>query len=142
MTGMDQAVPALLSLLELLTRDAASEQLLQVASAARAAAAAPAEIERIEQATELVLRVRSTLTDHRRRETELAALFDTASDLAGLRDPDAVLRSIVHRARMLLGADISYLSLNDAVAGDTYMRVTDGSISSLFQQPLLRMGGG
>jgi sugar diacid utilization regulator len=142
MTGMDQAVPALLSLLELLTRDAASEQLLQVASAARAAAAAPAEIERIEQATELVLRVRSTLTDHRRRETELAALFDTASDLAGLRDPDAVLRSIVHRARMLLGADISYLSLNDAVAGDTYMRVTDGSISSLFQQLRLGMGEG
>jgi GAF domain-containing protein len=139
MTGMD-AVPALLSLLELLTRNAASEQLQQVASAAKTANSA--DLDRIEQATELALRVRHTLTDHRRRENELAALFDTASDLAGLRDPDAVLRSIVHRARMLLGVDISYLSLNDPVVGDTYMRVTDGSVSLLFQQLRLGMGEG
>jgi GAF domain-containing protein len=142
MTGMDQAVPALINLLELLTRDAASEQLLQVASAARAAGARPAESARIEQATELALRIRHTLSDHRRRETELAALFDTASDLAGLRDPDAVLKSIVHRARMLLGVDISYLSLNDEGAGGTYMRVTDGSISQPFQRLRLGMGEG
>jgi GAF domain-containing protein len=62
--------------------------------------------------------------------------------LAGLRDPDAVLRSIVHRARMLLGVDASYLSLNDPVAGDTYMRVTDGSVSLLFQRLRLGMGEG
>ena len=41
------------------------------------------------------------------------ALFDTASDLAGLRDLDAVLRAIVHRARTLLGADVAYMTLND-----------------------------
>ncbi|WP_425425999.1 helix-turn-helix domain-containing protein [Amycolatopsis xylanica] len=82
------------------------------------------------------------LARHRRREAELVALFDTASELAGQRDPDAVLKSIVHRARMLLGADLSYLSLNDPVAGDTYMRVTDGSISPLFQRLRLGMGEG
>ncbi|WP_370944106.1 helix-turn-helix domain-containing protein [Amycolatopsis sp. cg5] len=82
------------------------------------------------------------LARHRRREAELVALFDTASELAGQRDPDAVLKSIVHRARMLLGADLSYLSLNDPVVGDTYMRVTDGSISPLFQRVRLGMGEG
>ncbi|MGZ3147344.1 helix-turn-helix domain-containing protein [Lentzea chajnantorensis] len=76
----------------------------------------------------------------RRREAELAALFDTASELAGMREPDAVLRSIVRRARTLLGTDLSYLSMNDPAG--TYMRVTDGSVSPLFQQVRLGLGEG
>ncbi|MEV6896311.1 GAF domain-containing protein [Amycolatopsis sp. NPDC051372] len=117
-------------LLELLAAGASSEQL---AHAARESGA---------DATELALRVRETLTEHQRREAELTALFDTASDLARLRDPDAVLRSIVRRARTLLGVDVSYLSLNDEAAGKTYIRVTDGSVSALFQQIVLGMGEG
>ena len=76
----------------------------------------------------------------RRREAELAALFETASELAGMRDPDAVLRSIVRRARTLLGTDVSYLSMNDPAG--TYMRVTDGSFSPLFQKVRLGLGEG
>lgn len=98
--------------------------------------------ERLAHARELALRIENTLATHRRREAELTALFDTASDLARLRDPDAVLRSIVHRVRTLLGVDMSYLSLNDEQAGRTYMRVTDGSSSALFQQVTLGMGEG
>ncbi|MEU0882737.1 GAF domain-containing protein [Lentzea sp. NPDC005914] len=77
----------------------------------------------------------------RRREAELAALFETASELAGMRDPDAVLRSIVRRARTLLSTDVSYLSMNDDPNG-TYMRVTDGSFSPLFQKVRLGLGEG
>src|SRR5262249_39242328 len=87
-----------------------------------------------EAATEAALRIRHTLVEHQRRAAELSALVDTASDLARLRDPEAILRSIVHRARMLLGADVSYLSMNDDSGGPTYMRVTEGSVSALFQQ--------
>ena len=83
-----------------------------------------------------------TLRQHRRRETELTALFDTAGDLAALRDLDAVLQSIVRRARMLLGTDTAYLTLPDEEAGDTYMRVTDGSVSRLFQNLRLQLGEG
>ncbi|MQA10491.1 MAG: GAF domain-containing protein [Pseudonocardiaceae bacterium] len=72
----------------------------------------------------------------------LRQLLDTARDLARLRDPDAVLRSIVHRARMLLGADVSYLSLNDSTGSQTYMRVTDGCTSALFQRLHIGMGEG
>ncbi|WP_424982182.1 helix-turn-helix domain-containing protein [Labedaea rhizosphaerae] len=95
-----------------------------------------------EPAAEMELRVRHTLAEHRRREAELTALFDIASDLAKLRDPDAVLRLIVHRARTLLGADVSYLSLNEPSVNRTTMRVTDGSASALFQQVVLGMGEG
>ena len=36
--------------------------------------------ERLARATELALRIENTLAAHRRREAELTALFDTASD--------------------------------------------------------------
>ncbi|MFB6484837.1 helix-turn-helix domain-containing protein [Streptomyces virginiae] len=96
----------------------------------------------VADATRVALRIRRTLGQHRRREAELAALFDTAGDLARLREPDAVLKAIVHRAKLLLGTDVTYLSLNDEEAGDTYMRVTDGSVSAAFQRVRLGMGEG
>jgi GAF domain-containing protein len=138
MTSVEVATDALRRLLELLASDASGEQLAQVAVAARAAGMPDAR--RVSEATELALRIRRTLSEHRRRSDELAALFDTASDLAKLRDLDEVLRSIVHRARSLLHVDLSYLSLNDEAAGTTYMRVTDGSVSALL--PGLRIGHG
>lgn len=142
MTDGADAVEHLLELFGLLAGDAGSERLAAVLPAARAAGLPDHELDRIARATEWALRIRRTLTAHRRREAELEALFDTANDLAGARDPDAVLRSIVRRARLLLGADIAYLSMNDAGERGTYMRVTDGSISPLFQQLRLGMGEG
>ncbi|MCR3752167.1 helix-turn-helix domain-containing protein [Lentzea californiensis] len=94
------------------------------------------------QAVELALRINTTMRGHRRREAELSALFDTAGDLARLRDPNAVLRSIVHRARRLLGVELSYLTFNDPVTETTSMRVTDGSVSELFPRVRMDMGVG
>ncbi|WP_093607666.1 helix-turn-helix domain-containing protein [Streptomyces indicus] len=133
---------ALRRLLDLLADGAGAEEFAKPAEQARAAGAGAAELAEITEATEVALRIRRTLSQHRRRETELTALFDTASDLAALRNLDAVLRAIVHRARLLLGTDVAYMSLNDDVAGDTYMRVTDGSVSAAFQQLRLGMGEG
>ncbi|MET8505556.1 GAF domain-containing protein [Streptomyces sp. NPDC004787] len=129
-------------LLELLATDAPAPELAAQPARARAGGASPHDVERIEETTELALTVRRVLDQHRRRETELAALFDTAGDLAGLRDLDAVLRAIVRRARTLLGSDVAYLTLHDPAAHDTFMRVTDGSVSAAFQQLRLGMGEG
>nr|WP_247487722.1 GAF domain-containing protein [Streptomyces sp. XM4193] len=90
----------------------------------------------------LALRLRAELEERRRREAELTALIATAHDLAGLRDLDEVLRAIVRRARSLLGTDVAYLTLTDTERGDTYMRVTEGSVSARFQQLRLGMGEG
>ena len=106
---MDQAATALRRLLTLLATNAPSDQVAQVAITARTSGASEAELAEIERAGELALQVRRKLAEQERRQTELAALFDSASDLAGVRDLNAVLRSIVHRARMLLAADIAYL---------------------------------
>ncbi|MGW7236628.1 helix-turn-helix domain-containing protein [Streptomyces sp. NPDC054804] len=128
--------------LELLARGAAAEAYEQPLLVARAEGSPPERIAALERARLLALRVRTELEGRRRREAELSALFETAHDLAGLRDVDAVLQAIVQRARSLLGTDVAYLSLNDPARGDTYMRVTEGSVAARFQQLRLGMGEG
>jgi PucR-like helix-turn-helix protein/diguanylate cyclase with GGDEF domain/GAF domain-containing protein len=128
--------------LELLAREAAPVEFEGPLVAARSAGVPAAQLAELEDVKLVALRVRALLERRRRREEELSGLFDTAGDLAGLRDLDAVLRAIVHRARTLLHADISYMTLNDPQRDDTYMRVTDGSVSAKFQQLRLPPGAG
>ncbi|MFE6281136.1 helix-turn-helix domain-containing protein [Streptomyces sp. NPDC057877] len=135
-------VPAEAPFLELLARGASADAYEQPVLLARAGGHPPERIAALEHAKLLALRVRSELEGRRRREAELSALFETAHDLAGLRDLDAVLQAIVQRARSLLGTDVAYLSLNDPERGDTYMRVTEGSVAARFQQLRLGMGEG
>ncbi|WP_235018054.1 helix-turn-helix domain-containing protein [Thermomonospora echinospora] len=128
--------------LELLAREAPAVEFEAPVLEARAAGASPQTLERLEYGKRIALRIRATLERRARREAELSALFDTAGDLAGLRDLDAVLEAIVRRARRLLQADVSYMTLNDDERGDTYMRMTDGSVSAAFRRLRLPLGAG
>jgi DNA-binding PucR family transcriptional regulator len=128
--------------LELLARDAAVVEYERPLVEARARRAPAEEIDELEVAKRHALQVRATLERRRRREAELVALFDTAGEIAALQDLDAVLQAIVRRARRLLGTDVAYLTLKDADAGDTYMRVTDGSVAASFQRLRLPLGAG
>lgn len=128
--------------LELLAREASAVEFEGPVLKARAEGASARVIEELEQAKVEALKVRALLRRRARREAELSALYDTASDLAALRDLDAVLEAIVHRARQLLGTDTAYLTLHDPDKGDTYMRVTDGTISAKFRALRLGMGAG
>lgn len=136
------AAPHLRRLLDLLADDAPAEALGAVSSQARAAGVPAGDLAEVERGTAAALRIRGALRQHRRRELQLTALFDTAGDLAASRDLDDVLKAIVRRARMLLGTDTAYLTLPDEEAGDTYMRVTDGSVSVVFQRLRLELGHG
>jgi GAF domain-containing protein len=127
---------------ELLLEDAGPIEYERPLVRARAAGADAAELAELERVKLLALEVREAFAVRRRRESELSALFDTANDLAALRGVDSVLTAIVRRARQLLGTDVSYLTLNDPAEGDTYMRVTDGSVSARFQALRLPMGAG
>jgi transcriptional regulator with GAF, ATPase, and Fis domain len=128
--------------LELLARDAPAEEFDEPMRAAAATGASQAELDALEEAKALALRVRSTLDHRRRREVELAALFETAGDLAGLQGVDAVLDAIVRRARTLLHTDVAYLTLIDSERGDTYMRATSGVVSASFRVVRPAMGTG
>jgi GAF domain-containing protein len=127
---------------ELLLDDAAAIQYERPLVRARAAGADGEELAELERLKLLALQVREAFAARRRRESELSALFDTANDLAALHSVDSVLTAIVRRARQLLGSDVSYLTLNDPGRRDTYMRVTDGSVSARFQALRLPMGAG
>ena len=128
--------------LELLAREAAPVEFEGPLLAARAESMDAEQLQELERAKLLALRVRSVLETRRRRETEFSALYETASDLAALTDVDAVLEAIVHRARQLLHSDVAYLTLNDEERGDTYMRVTEGVLSASFRAVRLPMGAG
>ncbi|MBB6474082.1 helix-turn-helix domain-containing protein [Sphaerisporangium rubeum] len=128
--------------LDLLAREAPPVEFEAPLVEARAAGAAPEVLAELDRAKVAALRVRALLEHRARREAELSALFETAGDLAGLRDVGAVLEAIVRRARRLLRADISYMTLHDPDKGDTYMRVTDGSVSAAFRGLRLPMGAG
>src|SRR6478735_1867912 len=84
----------------------------------------------------LALQVRDRMARHRGREAELSALYDTANDLTAIRDLDTILTAIVRRARQLLHADMTYLSLNDEADGASYMKVTDGALTPEFGELL------
>lgn len=128
--------------LELLAREAAPVEFEGPLLAARETGADADQIEQLEQAKAVALRVRALLEARRRRESELSALYETAVDLASLTDVDEVLQAIVRRARQLLHSDVAYLSLNDEEVGDTYMRVTEGVLMPSFRAVRLPMGAG
>ena len=92
-----------------------------------------ADLDRLRTEHRTALRLREQMALQRQREAEMSALYDTANDLTGIRDVDAILTAIVRRARQLLHADMTYLSLNDETEGASYMKVTDGSVSAEFR---------
>jgi DNA-binding PucR family transcriptional regulator len=95
-----------------------------------------------EQNLKQLLELRALVERYRRRATELRALFETAGDLSSVRDVEGVLRAIVRRGRQLLRADTAYLMLVDEERRDTYMRVTEGTVSPNFPEIRLPLGIG
>ncbi len=78
----------------------------------------------------------------RSREDLLRVLLDTATDLAALRDVEAVLQAIVRRTRAVVGADMAYISLNDPERGDTYIRQSDGVTTPAYRALRMPLGVG
>ena len=91
------------------------------------------ELDALREQHALALRIHEQMDRQRSREAELTALYETARDLTAIRDLDAILAAIVRRARQLLHADMTYLSLNDEAEGASYMKVTDGALTPEFR---------
>jgi DNA-binding PucR family transcriptional regulator len=130
------------SLLQLLLAEAPAEAFEQPVREAEERGADAAEIAELRAEVAVALQVRTILAERRRREAELAALYETAGDLTSIRDVSNVLQALVQRARRLLGTDVAYLTLFDDDRGDTYMRVTDGIVTDSFRNLRLGMGTG
>lgn len=109
---------------------------------AEAAATTDDEVAALREQYDVALRLRELLARRQARENELRALYETASDLTAIRDVDAILSAIARRARQLLNADMTYLSLNDEADGASYMKVTEGALTPEFRRLRLPLGTG
>ncbi len=128
--------------LEMLLAGATREDLDLVVAQAEAADSSPQEVAALRAQHALAVRIREQIDRQRSREAELTALYETARDLTAIRDLDTILAAIVRRARTLLHADMTYLSLNDETEGASYMRVTDGALTPEFRRLRLPLGTG
>jgi GAF domain-containing protein len=128
--------------LDLLYRGAARDAYDSVLSSAIESGATGPELDRLREHHGVALRIRDQMERQRQREAELSALYETANDLTAIRDVDAVLSAIARRARSLLHADMTYLSLNDEAEGASYMKVTEGALTAEFRRLRLPLGTG
>jgi len=130
------------SFLHLLYTQAPRAAFDEVVAAAQRDGASPEDLAALRGEYDVALRLRELIARQRAREAELSALYETASDLTAIRDVDLILTAIVHRARQLLNADMTYLSLNDEAEGASYMKVTDGALTQAFRSLRLPLGTG
>ena len=129
-------------LLEMLLAGATRADLDLVVAEAEVSGSTPEQLAALREEHALAMRIHEQMERQRSREAELSALNETARDLTAIRDLDAILTAIVRRARQLLHADMTYLSLNDELEGASYMKVTDGALTPEFRELRLPLGTG
>ena len=128
--------------LAMLLAGATREDLDAVVAEAEVSGSSPDQLVNLREQHALALRIHEQMARQRSREAELTALYETARDLTAIRDLDTILAAIVRRARQLLHADMTYLSLNDEAEGASYMKVTDGALTPEFRELRLPLGTG
>ncbi|MFE5564005.1 helix-turn-helix domain-containing protein [Amycolatopsis japonica] len=128
--ALDEMVADQVALMTLLAESAPASAALAVAESIARRVSSESAAGSLRQQT---LRVKDLLDRRARRDRDLSALFDTAKDLASLKDLTAILTSIAVRCRELLGTDLAYLSLLDESGTETSIRVTDGTVSQLLR---------
>lgn len=128
--------------LDLLASGAPREDLDGVLTDALDRGVAGEDLHELRQRHAQAVRILEQMEGHRQRQVEMTALYETASDLTAIRDVDEILTAIVRRARQLLRADMTYLSLNDEEEGASYMKVTDGALTAEFRSLRLPLGTG
>lgn len=131
-----------MSFLDLLYDQAPLQAFDRVVRDAEDAGLPEAGLAEVRRQYDVALRLRELIATRQAREAEMRALYETASDLTAIRDVDAILAAIVRRARQLLTADMTYLSLNDESEGASYMKVTDGALTAEFRSLRLPLGTG
>ncbi|WP_189801712.1 helix-turn-helix domain-containing protein [Streptomyces tanashiensis] len=141
MDGADGAggADALLTVLELLARQAPPARFDSLVDEARRTGLTGEELDRLERAVRLAGEIHTGRARDARREAGLTTLTDTARDLTLSYDLDSLLRVITRRARRLLGADLAYVTLRGP-HGACYVHTTEGSRAATGPGPRLTPG--
>ncbi|MEV5446471.1 GAF domain-containing protein, partial [Streptomyces sp. NPDC052644] len=116
----------LFTFLELLAGEAPDSAFEQVVADAQRAGAPRDDLRRLVRAKDAALAVRENSGRRRQREAGLAALVDTARDLSLPHGPDALRKTVVRRARLLLGVDMAWMALHDPGRSRSRVCASDG----------------
>src|SRR5580765_175468 len=81
------------------------------------------------ESVRMAMAVRNRLELQQQRERGLLAVIDSAQDLSSRLDLQELLRTIVSRARNLVGSDIAWLSTYDSELCEFHVLVVDGALS-------------
>ncbi|CAH9413492.1 helix-turn-helix domain-containing protein [Streptomyces globisporus] len=120
-----------LSMLELLAQEAPVDRFEEPVRRAAAEGAPADALARLGEARDHALSVRQLFGRRQQREAGLSALVDTARDLTLPYNLDALLKVITRRARLLLGLDMSWVSLHDSAGALSRVRAADGNASAI-----------
>ncbi|WP_382041490.1 helix-turn-helix domain-containing protein [Streptomyces aureoversilis] len=128
------------AVLELLAAGAPAQEYEALVERFRRAGAQPQLLDRLGEAVQLGLTIRTWTERQQQREAGMSALIDTARDLATPHDLDTLLKVILRRARRLLAVDMSYIGMY--AEGERYVsiRAADGHTTAL--NVGLRLPGG
>jgi GAF domain/PucR C-terminal helix-turn-helix domain/GGDEF-like domain len=125
---METAEQIAAELVELLHQGASADDFALRLAAAEGLPESPAKAVLAER-VRMAMAVRNRLELLQQREQGLLAVVESAQDLSSRLDLDELLRTIVRRARTLLGADLAWLSTLDAEQGLFRVVVTEGSMA-------------
>ncbi|WP_432059641.1 helix-turn-helix domain-containing protein [Streptomyces sp. S1] len=130
---------ALLTVLELLARQAPPARFDALLDEARRDGLGRPDLDRLERAVVLAGQVHAERAHDARREAGLDALTDTARDLTLSYDLDGLLHVITRRARRLLGLDLAYVTLRGP-HGACYVHTAEGTRPGPAEGPRLAPG--
>jgi sugar diacid utilization regulator len=129
------------TLLGLLVGKASPADYEQLLLRTRLGGASPQEVRQTEQAVERAMRLDNRMRRLAQRRAELAELVDAVRDFGEQQNLDALLRTVVRRARRLIHADAAYVALADR-QGSVAVVAGDGAISALSTEVRLPPGHG
>ncbi|WP_438292934.1 helix-turn-helix domain-containing protein [Streptomyces sp. HUAS TT7] len=125
-TSENVAYHSLFRLLELLAGQAPARGFDEPVARARAEGVDPGRLALLKRARTLALDVNELFVRGRQREAGLSALVDTAKELALAHDLEALLKVVARRARLLLGLDVSWVSVRESAHGWLAVCASDG----------------
>ncbi|MDG9715411.1 helix-turn-helix domain-containing protein [Streptomyces sp. DH24] len=126
-----EAAAAVLALLELLAGEGPASRFEEPVEEARRSGVTGADLRMVEQIKRLALTIHARLDRRQQWSAGLTSLVDTACDLAAPHTVEDTLKIITRRARLLVGADVSWVSLPAMDDRAFRLHALDGHVSML-----------
>ncbi len=125
-------------LIRLLHQNAGPDEFAQRLAEVEAMPDAWADKSSLVETVRMAMAVRNRMELQQQREHGMLAVIESAQELSSRLDLTSLLRTIVAKARNLLGSDLAWLSVLHAERGEFQVLVADGALSQTTQKMVAR----